>query len=157
MWTGTILNNDCDANDDGNEGCGVQFAQNTFGPSFNQQGGGWFAMERTNTAISIWFWPRSSTTVPTGVKNGNADVITDNWGTPVASFPNTDCNLASEFQAHNVVINLTFCGVWAGLTSSWDITCAASTGVSDCNTYVDSNPAAFSNAYFEINSIRIYE
>ncbi|KAJ3995238.1 2 beta-glucan [Lentinula boryana] len=165
--TGTVLNDDCAAADDGNDGCGVEFATNTFGPSFNAAGGGWhvlclsrsalFAMERTSTFISIWFWPRSSTTVPAAVSGGNTEVITDNWGTPVAYFPNTDCNIASEFEAHNFVINLTFCGDWAGIASVWDLACAASTGVSDCNDYVNANPSAFSNAYFEINSVRIYE
>ncbi|KAJ3933210.1 MAG: 2 beta-glucan [Lentinula lateritia] len=155
--TGTVLNDDCAAADDGNDGCGVEFAANTFGPSFNAAGGGWFGMERTSTFISIWFWPRGSTTVPAGVSEGETEVVTDNWGTPVAYFPNTDCDIASEFEAHNFVINLTFCGDWAGITSVWDLACAASTGVSDCNDYVDANPSAFSNAYFEINSVRIYE
>ncbi|KIK58774.1 glycoside hydrolase family 16 protein [Collybiopsis luxurians FD-317 M1] len=174
--TGTVLNNDCDADDDGNEGCGVQFAANTFGPSFNSQGGGWFAMERTDTFISIWFWARGSTSVPSDVKNGNSNVDTSNWGTPVAFFPNTDCDIASEFQAHNIVINcrvfprwsfinadantstkVTFCGVFAGQTSIWDLSCAASTGVAACNDYVNANPSAFTNAYFEINSVRVYQ
>ncbi|KAF8830009.1 hypothetical protein HHX47_DHR2000277 [Lentinula edodes] len=155
--TGTVLNDDCAAADDGNDGCGVEFAANTFGPSFNAAGGGWFGMERTSTFISIWFWPRGSTTVPAGVSEGDTEVVTDNWGTPVAYFPNTDCDIASEFEAHNFVINLTFCGDWAGITSVWDLACAASTGVSDCNDYVNANPSAFSNAYFEINSVRIYE
>ncbi|KAJ3759525.1 laminarinase [Lentinula raphanica] len=155
--TGTILNEDCAAADDGNDGCGVEFAANTFGPSFNAAGGGWFAMERTTTFISIWFWPRSSTTVPSDVSGGSTEVDTDNWGTPVAFFPNTDCDIASEFAAHNFVINLTFCGDWAGITSVWDLACAASTGVADCNDYVNANPSAFSNAYFEINAVRVFE
>ncbi|KAJ3927074.1 MAG: hypothetical protein NXY57DRAFT_965828 [Lentinula lateritia] len=139
--TGTVLNDDCAAAGDGNDGCGVEFG-----------------MERTSTFISIWFWPRGSTTVPAGVSEGDTKVITDNWGTPVAYFPNTDCDIAPEFEAHNFVINLTFCGDWARITSVWDLACAASTGVSDCNgDYVDANPSVFSNAYFEINSVRIYE
>ncbi|KAE9388395.1 family 16 hypothetical endo-1,3(4)-beta-glucanase from glycoside hydrolase [Gymnopus androsaceus JB14] len=156
--TGTILNNDCAAADDGNDGCGVQFAPGTFGPTFNSGGGGWFGMERTVDAISIWYWARDATNVPVGVADGNSEVITDNWGTPVAFFPTSStCDLATEFTAHNIVINLTFCGVFAGVTSIWDDSCAASTGVADCNDFVDANPAAFSNAYFEINAVRVYE
>lgn len=30
-------------------------------------------------------------------------------GTPVANFPSTDCDIASEFGPNNIVINLTFC------------------------------------------------
>lgn len=42
--TGTILNNDCAAADDYNEGCGVEFASGTFGPTFNANGGGWHVL-----------------------------------------------------------------------------------------------------------------
>ena len=30
-------------------------------------------------------------------------------GTPVAYFPNTQCNLAQFFGQNNIIINLTFC------------------------------------------------
>lgn len=39
--SGTILNSDCSAADDGNAGCGVEFASGSFGPTFNANGGGW--------------------------------------------------------------------------------------------------------------------
>jgi len=157
--TGTIANNDCAAADDGNDGCGVEFTSNTFGPNFNSAGGGWFAMERTSEFISIWFWQRDSTTVTPDVKDGQSSVNTGNWGTPVANFPTSStCDLAAEFgAAHNIIINLTFCGVFAGQPSIWGESCAASTGVSDCNDYVNANPGAFSDAFFEINAIRVYE
>jgi len=35
-------------------------------------------------------------------------------GTPVADFPNTSCNIPTYFQENNIIINLTFCGDWAG-------------------------------------------
>lgn len=82
-------------------------------------------MERTVDAISIWYWARDATNVPVGVADGNSEVITDNWvspsllldvvlntnlfnsqGTPVAFFPTSStCDLATEFTAHNIVIN----------------------------------------------------
>lgn len=30
-------------------------------------------------------------------------------GTPSANFPDTDCDIASHFGPHNIIINLTFC------------------------------------------------
>ena len=32
-----------------------------------------------------------------------------NQGTPVAYFPNNQCNLGSYFGVNNIIINLTFC------------------------------------------------
>lgn len=40
--TGTTLSTDCNANDNGNAGCGVQVtAANSYGTGFNNAGGGW--------------------------------------------------------------------------------------------------------------------
>ena len=35
-------------------------------------------------------------------------------GQPFAFFPDTDCDINSHFGPHNLIINLTFCGDWAG-------------------------------------------
>ena len=40
--TGTPTQQDCDTAVNGNAGCGVKFATtNSYGPSFNSDGGGW--------------------------------------------------------------------------------------------------------------------
>ena len=54
-------------------------ATNSFGPSFNSAGGGWYAMERTDSFIKVWFWTRNAGNVPSDVKNGGTTVDTDNW------------------------------------------------------------------------------
>ncbi|KAJ7111756.1 glycoside hydrolase family 16 protein [Mycena epipterygia] len=151
--TGTALEQDCDVNVNGNAGCGVKLAPATsYGPTFNANGGGWYTMERTNSNILIWFWSRNDPTVPADVVAGGSTVITDNWGTPSASFPSTSCDIADMFTAHNIIINLTFCGAWAG-----DASIYASSGCpSTCDDYVNNNPAAFSNAFFEFNAINVY-
>ena len=51
---------------------------NSYGPSFNSNGGGWYAMERTDTEVKIWFWPRNGN-VPSDVKNGETTIDTDGW------------------------------------------------------------------------------
>ncbi|KAJ7698146.1 glycoside hydrolase family 16 protein [Mycena rosella] len=151
--TGTSLQLDCDTSVNGNSGCGVNVGQApSFGPTFNADGGGWYAVERTSTFISVWFWSRNAADVPADVKAGSASVNTDSWGTPVANFPNTSCNIPQFFDAHNIIINLTFCGDWAGIQSIY-----ASGGCpSTCNSYVHSNPAAFADAYFQFNAINVY-
>ncbi|KAJ6614109.1 endo-beta-glucanase [Mycena sp. CBHHK59/15] len=151
--TGTALQLDCNVNVNGNTGCGVSVGQApSYGPTFNGAGGGWYAIERTNTFISVWFWSRNSATVPADVKAGGTSVNTASWGTPVANFPNTSCNFPQFFDANNIIINLTFCGDWAGQASIY----AASGCPSTCVDYVDNNPAAFTNAYFQFNSINTY-
>ncbi|KAJ7148542.1 glycoside hydrolase family 16 protein [Mycena crocata] len=150
--TGTSLQLDCDTNVAGNTGCGVNVGQATsYGPTFNANGGGWYAVERTNTFINVWFWTRNAANVPADVRAGSATVNTSNWGTPVANFPNTSCNFPQFFDANNIIINLTFCGDWAGQVYG------QSGCPSTCNNYVDNNPTAFTNAYFEFNSLNVYK
>ncbi|KAJ3477504.1 hypothetical protein NLI96_g10422 [Meripilus lineatus] len=152
--TGTSTSLNCDANVNGNTGCGVQApTTNSYGPSFNSNGGGWYAMERTSTFIKVWFWPRNSGSVPSGVKNGGSSVDTANWGTPTAFFPNTNCDINSHFGPNNIIINLTLCGDWAGIPSLYNG--AGCPG--DCVSYVNNNPSAFANAYWDIAAVRVYQ
>ncbi|KAF8636312.1 hypothetical protein AX17_003632 [Amanita inopinata Kibby_2008] len=147
---GTPLQLDCNTQVNSNAGCGVLFpTTNSYGPPFNSIGGGWYALERTNQQIRVWFWPRNGA-VPSDVSSGSSTVNPDNWGTADALFPATSCNIASHFDAHNIIINLTFCGDWAGNVYS------QSGCPSTCVDYVNNNPSAFVNAYFEFASIKIY-
>ncbi|KAJ3547126.1 hypothetical protein NM688_g5433 [Phlebia brevispora] len=143
--TGAAGNNDCE----GNNGCGVQArTANSYGPSFNAIGGGFYAMERTSIFIKIWFFPRNSN-VPSDLQSGASSVDTDNWGTPTAFFPNDDCNIGSFFDQNSIIINLTFCGDWAGAVY------ASSGCPSTCDDHVNSDPGAFSDAYWDIAAVTI--
>ncbi|KAL4062153.1 glycoside hydrolase family 16 protein [Scleroderma citrinum] len=143
----------CDVYATSNTGCGVYTNdQKSFGPSFNGNGGGWYAIERSSSFIKIWFWERGSS-VPGDVRNPGPSVNTNNWGTPAAYYPNTDCDLSSHLGPHNIIINLTFCGDWAGDSGVYSSSGCPST----CVDYVNDNPSAFDNAYFTFNSINIYQ
>ncbi|KAK0458705.1 endo-beta-glucanase [Desarmillaria tabescens] len=149
--TGIELTTDCNAAVNGNSGCGVQIPDPlSYGSPFNNNGGGWYAVERTDTFIKIWFWPRNSNNVPDDVRNGNSNVNTDAWGTPFANFPNTSCSITDRFGAHNIIINLTFCGDWAGNVYS------TSNCPSSCIDFVNNNPAAFADAYFNFAWVKVY-
>jgi len=148
---GTTVSTDCNAADNGNQGCGVQTPEsNNYGPAFNANGGGWYAMERTSDFVNVWFWPRNGNP-PSDMNSGSSTIDTDNWGTPAANFPNTDCNLDEHLGNHNIIINLTLCGDWAGAVFNQD-GCSG-----DCVDYVNNNPGDFSNAYWELNAVRTYE
>ncbi|KAJ7668207.1 glycoside hydrolase family 16 protein [Mycena rosella] len=123
----------------------------SYGPAFNANGGGWYAMERTSDFIYVWFWARGDSSVPSDVAAGGSTVDTQFWGTPSAAFPDTSCDIGA-FVAHNIIINLTFCGAWAG-----DASVYASSGCpSTCDDFVNNNPSAFSDAFFEFNAINVY-
>ncbi|TCD67725.1 hypothetical protein EIP91_012025 [Steccherinum ochraceum] len=134
-----------------NAGCGVKAtASNSYGPAFNSAGGGWYAVERTSSFIKVWFWSKNGGNVPSDVSSGATSINTDNWGTPFADFPNTDCNIDQHFGPQNIIINLTFCGDWAGAVYSSQ-GCPGS-----CVDYVNNNPSAFNNAYFDFQWLKIY-
>ncbi|KAI6032879.1 glycoside hydrolase family 16 protein [Pisolithus orientalis] len=138
----------------GNSGCGVQTNDiNSFGLNFNGIGGGWYAIERASTFIRIYFWERGSSSVPDDVQYPGTSVNTDSWGTPAAYFPDTDCDFSTHFGPHNIIINLTFCGDWAGNSAVY----SNSGCPSDCVDYVNQNPSAFVDAYFTFNSLNIYQ
>ncbi len=78
--------NNCDIAATNNAGCGVEApSSNSYGPAFNSAGGGWYAMERTNNFIKVWFWSRNAGNVPSDVKNGATSVNTDKWVCIVSS------------------------------------------------------------------------
>ncbi|TFK71165.1 hypothetical protein BDN72DRAFT_937192 [Pluteus cervinus] len=153
--TGTATYDDCDVAANYNAGCGVKLpSAQSYGPSFNANGGGWYAVERNNGFIQAWFWPRNDPYVPFDVRIGAPAVNTYLWGKPSAFFPNNaGCNLKSHFNENNIIINLTFCGDWAGNSDVY----AASGCPSTCVDFVNNNPAAFGGAYFDLASVRVYQ
>ncbi|KAF8134228.1 glycoside hydrolase family 16 protein [Boletus edulis] len=151
--TGTSLLNNCDVSTTGNQGCGVHFSanDNSFGPNFNENGGGWYAVERTPTHVAVYFWERDCSAVPFEVMYPGNSVDPCTWGTPTAFFPSENCDFATHFGALNMIINLSFCGDWAGSVYS------SSGCPSNCFDYVNNHPEAFANASFEFNSLNIYQ
>ena len=115
----TSSNNNCAVSGSDNTGCGVQFSkQNTYGKGLNDNKGGWYAMTRSSKdGISVYFWGRNDASVPQDVKSGAKSVDPTNWGEPEAYFPGTSCDMASHFQEHNIVFDLTFCVCLFGLSS----------------------------------------
>ena len=72
--------NNCDSGATNNAGCGGRApGANSFGAAFNGAGGGWYAMERTNAFVKVWFWSRGAGNVPSEVRNGATTINTGNW------------------------------------------------------------------------------
>ncbi|KAI0085156.1 concanavalin A-like lectin/glucanase domain-containing protein [Irpex rosettiformis] len=151
---GNTISTNCDAKANFNQGCGTQSSKGTsYGSVFNTVGGGFYAMARSvDDGIRVWFWQRDDPLVPQQIRDGWGSVSPDpSWGVPEASFPNADfCDYESHFDQHMIVFDLTFCGDWAGADYP-NSGCG-----SNCEDFVNNNPDAFDNAYWEINALRVY-
>ncbi|OAA67501.1 Concanavalin A-like lectin/glucanase [Cordyceps fumosorosea ARSEF 2679] len=134
-------------------GCGQQSGDNqNYGDGFNAIGGGVYAMEWTDARIAIWFFPRHS--IPNDITSGNP--APSGWGQPSGSFsPGQTCDITSAFKDHKIVFDTTFCGNWAGEVWASNAECSAH-GPS-CKDYVASNPKDFAEAYWSINSVKVYK
>jgi hypothetical protein len=109
-------------------------------------------MQWASTGIYVWFFQRGR--IPSDITNSTPDV--SGWGTPLASFSGGGCDFNQAFQNHNLVFDTTFCGGWAGQDSVWGSS-SCSTLASTCNDYVANNPAAFTDAFWLINSVKVYQ
>ncbi|KAH0349854.1 endo-1,3(4)-beta-glucanase, partial [Aureobasidium melanogenum] len=154
-FTGSLWSDDCYVNaadQTANEGCQITTSNyNTYGDGFNNVGGGVYAMEWTDEAISIWFFQRGS--IPSNVLSANPSPDAT-WGKPLSQFTGC-CDIPEFFSDQQIVFDVTFCGDWAGSVWSSDSTCSALSG--SCTDYVANNPQAFGNAYWSINSLQVFE
>lgn len=154
LFSGVVATPNCDVNAPGqptNAGCAILTPNHaSFGNGFNQGLGGVYATEWTSSGISIWFFPRSA--VPSDISSGTPDPA--NWGSPTAAFAG-GCEIDDFFDSHQIVFDTTFCGDWAGSVWSVDPFCHAKAPT--CQSFVQNNPSAFADAYWSINSLRVYQ
>ncbi|EEB95990.1 hypothetical protein MPER_04951, partial [Moniliophthora perniciosa FA553] len=99
----------------------------SFGPEFNANGGGRYAMERTGTEIS---------------GNATAPVFLNKLA--VAR--------PQSIQIHGIIINLTLGGDLTGQVDVYRRPGCPGT----CTSYVEDNPEAFKNAYFDFAWLKVY-
>ncbi|KAJ3094951.1 hypothetical protein HK100_005970 [Physocladia obscura] len=153
--TGTLTFGDCNSANDANsnEGCGVTNPSNlSYGASFNSIRGGVYATEWSNAGINIWFFPRGS--IPSDITSDSPDP--SGWGVPSSNWPfGTTCE-ASFFSDMQIVLDTTFCGDWAGNVYGNGDSCLGGTGQAACDWFVQHSPSEFSEAYWAINSLKVY-
>lgn len=134
--------------EDGYVGCGQATKDsNNYGAAFNSVGGGVYAMDWTSEHINIYFFPRDK--IPADLTAGNPDP--SNWEPPTASFTG-QCDIDNHFKNHKIIINITFCGDWAG--GVWGDQCSGNAPT--CEQFVAENPGAFTDVYWLFNSIKVY-
>jgi len=146
------LSNNCNAGS-AFEGCSVSTGNPTnFGAGFNSVGGGTYAMQWASSGIYVWFWQRGQ--VP-------GDILADEpntwgWGQPLATFEGagSGCDFNQMFKSQNLVFDTTFCGAWAG--QAWSGSQCAGLAPT-CEDYVALNPGAFTEAFWAIESVKVYQ
>lgn len=151
MASGAAQRKNCDIAD-GNVGCGyVAPASDTssYGDTFNAVRGGVYAMQWDDEFIKVWHFDRESAPADIAAKKPQPD----GWGRPQAVYGGKSCDVKSHFRDMSIVLNINFCGdygnaVWA----SNGCTKLAPT----CSEWVAKNPAAFANAYWDVNYIDAY-
>jgi len=139
-------------------GCLVaENAPNSFQSGFAAAGGGVYAAQFDYTGIFIWFWSRPN--VPASITQATASSSIDlsDWGTPSASYVNSTCTIEDFFGPQQLVIDITLCGEWAGLSSFYDETCANAGPTGICyNDNVVGSGTNYDEAYFELQYVRAY-
>ncbi|KAJ7071403.1 concanavalin A-like lectin/glucanase domain-containing protein [Mycena amicta] len=150
---------DCAAATSGNAGCGMRSSDSkSFGPGFNSNGGGVYAMLWVSSGISVYFFERGN--IPDDIE---AEAPSPkSWGLPMAHWPAADCDPWKYFYTHVAIFDTTLCGDWAG--SAWtgsgipgqEQSCATRTGYSTCQEFVQNSGGSFADAYWEIKSVKFY-
>ncbi|KAF8640464.1 hypothetical protein AX17_000128 [Amanita inopinata Kibby_2008] len=153
FFTGSIISTaggnhtDCNALINDNAGCAIgEWSRASYGPYFDAQGGGVFAMKWDENGIAVWSFYRAA--VPKDIVQGTPNPT--NWGLPSAELWAEGCDPLNYFANHSIIFDITFCGDWAGnsyATSGCPGTCA--------DRLMD--PTSFANASWSINSLKVYK
>jgi len=131
-----------------NQGCSIIGLPNSYGVPFNNNGGGVYVGEWTSQFIRMFYFPRNG--IPNDITSQTPNP--NSWGTPYAYFQFGNNCPTTHFSQQRMVIDLTFCGDYAGLYFK---TQCPTMGV--CSDFVKNNPTAFKEAYWTINYISVYQ
>jgi len=138
-----------------NQGCGQRLPDGSFGPEFNKNGGGTFVAEwthggRNGKIMRTWFFPKGEEPIDLVVRSPQPDL----WGTPNSFFTLNErwCS-ADHFKNMRMVFDTTFCGDYAGSTFQSNCPWLKES----CEDYVRNNPSAFSNAFWNIKRLDVYQ
>jgi len=132
-----------------NQGCSLGFPDGTFGAAWNEDGGGAYAALWDESGVQIWAFRGGC--VPEDLRCGRPEP--SRWGMPAARFSFGPRCGEGHFASLRVVINLTFCGDWAGV--SWPWSGCLLRGVS-CDAFVRGHPEAFAEAFWAVRAVQVY-
>ncbi|KAF7196563.1 putative endo-1,3(4)-beta-glucanase [Pseudocercospora fuligena] len=119
---------------------------NNYGAPFNNNQGGVYVTEWTSSFIKIWWFPRGR--VPASITAGTPDP--SQFGIPAVNAQGA-CDFDANFENHTIIINIDFCGSYAGsvYTSSYP-SCPqsnATAGNERCKDFVGDNPGQWNHMW----------
>ncbi|KAF9891438.1 hypothetical protein FE257_003904 [Aspergillus nanangensis] len=148
--TGSPQFSTCKNSTNSNAGCGVKAEPDSYGEAFNSRGGGVYALELRDAGIRAWYFHRDA--IPSDIVAGNPDPST--WGTALADFPNTNCDISAHFRNQSIIANIDLCGQLGGQPQLYT---KQNNCPGKCNDFVANNPSAFTDAYWEFKTFKIYQ
>ncbi|KAF8271845.1 glycoside hydrolase family 16 protein [Lactarius quietus] len=141
-------------------GCIVsETSPDSFNAGFATAGGGvWAAQFDVAGFCAIWFWTRANLPPSILQATSTSSIDISEWGPPSASYPAVTCDISKYFTAQQLVIDITLCGIWAGIPPVYNPQCFHSgpTGLCYNDNVVGPGSPKYDNAYFEINYVRAY-
>lgn len=144
ITSSNILGTNCVSSQNSNSGCAFADTDtSSFGEGFNKAKGAVFAHLWDNTGIKIWRFARDK--IPADVAARNPDP--SSWPTPQAAWSSKTCDMTSHFFDHELILDTTICGDWAGAAFGSD-GCSGS-----CSDLV-SDPKNFAS---ELETIQCYK
>jgi len=123
----------------------------SFGAAFAQANGGVFVTELAETGVSIWFFERSK--VPSTLTATTTQVDTSTLGTPMGNWPSDTCNIGQFFSPQALVLDITFCGDFAGSPQFFPQTCS---GMCYNDYVINNGSAGYANAFFDLGYVRVF-
>ncbi|KAG1834110.1 glycoside hydrolase family 16 protein [Suillus variegatus] len=147
-FTGSVLSSNCYSTETSDSGCSIMDSSSTsFAYGFNNAGGGVFALLWDNsTGMSMWHFARAN--IPDDL---TARAPTpSNWGTPSGFWSAQTCDITDNFYDHQMVIDTTICGNWAGGAYS-------QSGCPGTCTDMVANASNYVDAKWVINYVAVYQ
>ncbi|KAG0709420.1 glycoside hydrolase family 16 protein [Suillus ampliporus] len=148
-FVGQVLGTSCYSTETADAGCAIADTDtSSFGYGFNNAEGGVFALLWDNSAgMSMWHFARSD--IPADLTAQNPTPST--WGTPAGFWSAQSCDISANFYDHQMVIDTTICGNWAGSSAYSQSGCPGTCAdmVANATNYVD--------AKWVINYVAVYQ
>ncbi|KXJ95399.1 concanavalin A-like lectin/glucanase domain-containing protein [Microdochium bolleyi] len=123
----------------------------SYGDAFNAADGGVYALEWDDAHLKMWHFPRAG--IPIDIQVGRPQP--SKWGLPHALFGGSGCDADTYFYNMSLVLNINFCGNYAG--NLWTETDTCNQLASSCEAYVAGHPEAYTEAYWDVRYIDVYE
>ncbi|KAJ6088700.1 hypothetical protein N7486_009961 [Penicillium sp. IBT 16267x] len=150
--TGSPVFSNCENITNSNSGCGVVGDPSTYGEAMNAEGGGVYALELRDDGVRAWFFPRGY--IPGDITDPSQIPDPSTWGTALADFPSTECDIASHFKNQSIIANIDLCGQLGAQPQFYEkmYKCPGT-----CPDFVANNPSSFEEAYWEFGNFAVYQ